>query len=803
MIQYSFWRSGWLISTLLTLLFLAAHLTEFAPIQNLELKAYDLAVQAKMQPADELIAIVSIDDNSVSRLGRWPWPQEILADVVNKLSNAGAKLIGLDIFYNKSALPDEKQELADAVKRSGSTLLPIYLWIGHNPNPPTSDIPAYISRMSMISTAPTDDKASPLAATNMRFSFPQLSEAAAGIGHFTLQPDSDGIVRSEPLAIAYAGHLYPSISLVQAGKHQNIPIGDIRISTGTDIEFGAINIPAYPHLQLLPMFHGDSQGGNYATYSFHDIYSGNISPDMFSNKIVLIGFTATELAQTYATPVNSQMADVEFNAHVLQSILDETFFKRPLWADRVELLLLLVIGFYLILLLPRLTTKVAVTASLALLLLLVASNFILLTGSMIWLQTISAACLLFFGHALHLARDYSIAVHRQPEDPNPDSTNKTLALSFQGQGMLDMAFEKLRKCTVNDEILTLLYNLGLDFERKRHLHRAISVFEYIDGHRADYRDVRARLILLRNAQEEAFQSGKTAGIPHILFTSDNRPMLGRYEVIREIGKGAMGTVYLGQDPKINRRVAIKTMALSEEFEASELEGVKKRFFHEAEVAGMLNHPNIVTIYDVGEEHDLAYIAMEFLDGEDLTPFTKKPNLLPATTTLKIIAKVADALKYAHKRGVVHRDIKPANIMILKNKVVKVTDFGIAHISEESKIKGVAVMGSPAYMSPEQLAGKILDGRSDLFSLGVTLYELLTGERPFRGETLTKLVFKIAKESHPNIRQKCPGLPECIYGLIDGLLHKNSAERIGSSDEVIEALLQGLQQLNKGGQSSGC
>ena len=791
-------KSGWLISSLLTLLFLAAHVTDFAPVRNLELKAYDLAVRASMQPADERIAIVSIDDNSVSLLGRWPWPQPILADMVNKLSDAGAKVIGLDIFYNKSATADGEQELAEAVMRSGNTLLPIYLWLGRNQNPATSGIPAYITRMGMKTAPPIDDRATPLAASNLRFSFPQLSEAAAGLGHFTRERDSDGAVRSEPLAISYAGHLYPSISLVQAGAYMNIPIGDIRINANHEVELGAMNIPAFPQTRFFPKFYGDRMSNSFTAYSFHDIYTDKIDPGVFSNKIVLIGFTATELAQTYDTPINDRMTDVEFNAHVLQSILTESFFSRPDWAAKAELILLLIIGFYLVLLLPRLEEHQGIIVSAVLLLLLIAANFFLLTTLSIWLQTISAACLLLFGHALHSARDYSIAVRRrEAEDPDPDSTNKMLALSLQEQGMLDMAFEKLRKCTINDEILSLLYNLGLDFERKRHLHRAISVFEYIDEYCDDYRDIQRRISMLRNAQEEAFKAGKSAGIPHILFTTDNRPMLGRYEVLREIGKGAMGTVYLGQDPKINRKVAIKTMALSEEFAADELDDVKKSFFHEAEVAGMLNHPNIVTIYDVGEEHDLAYIAMEYLEGEDLNPFTKKGNLLPRTSVLKIIGKVSVALKYAHKRGVVHRDIKPANIMVLKNKVVKVTDFGIAHITEESKIKGAAVMGSPAYMSPEQLSGKILDGRSDLFSLGVTLYELLAGERPFRADSLKKLMYKIAKEPHPDIREKCPDLPECVCKLVDGLLQKEPAERTGNSDEVTESLLAGLRQISQG------
>ena len=211
-----------------------------------------------------------------------------------------------------------------------------------------------------------------------------------------------------------------------------------------------------------------------------------------------------------------------------------------------------------------------------------------------------------------------------------------------------------------------------------------------------------------------------------------KPMLGRYEVEKELGKGAMGVVYLGKDPKIGRVVAIKTMALSQEFEADELKDVKERFFREAETAGRLTHPNIVTIYDAGEEHDLAYIAMEFLKGKDLTPYIKPDTLLPLDKVLSIVARVADALAYAHKNNVVHRDIKPANIMYdLEGDSVKVTDFGIARITDSSKTKTGMVLGTPSYMSPEQLAGKKIEGRSDLFSLGVTLYQLSCGKLPFR------------------------------------------------------------------------
>ena len=260
-------------------------------------------------------------------------------------------------------------------------------------------------------------------------------------------------------------------------------------------------------------------------------------------------------------------------------------------------------------------------------------------------------------------------------------------------------------------------------------------------------------------------------------------MLGRYEIEKELGKGAMGVVYLGRDPKINRVVAIKTMALSQEFEADELVEVKERFFREAETAGRLNHANIVTMFDAGEEHDLAYIAMEFLKGKDLVPYSKQGNLMPLPRVMSIVARVADALSYAHENNVVHRDIKPANIMYEpESDQVKVTDFGIARITDSSKTKTGMVLGTPSYMSPEQLAGKKIDGRSDLFSLGVMLYQMSCGKLPFEGDSVAQLMFRIANEPHPDVRSVNPDLPDCLVAIIDKALVKDPEARYQTGAE---------------------
>ena len=268
-----------------------------------------------------------------------------------------------------------------------------------------------------------------------------------------------------------------------------------------------------------------------------------------------------------------------------------------------------------------------------------------------------------------------------------------------------------------------------------------------------------------------------------------KPQLGRYEIIKELGKGAMGMVYLGNDPKISREVAIKTMALSQEFEGDALQDAKERFFREAETAGRLNHPNIVTMLDAGEEHDLAYIAMEFLKGSDLADNVKPDTLLPPAAVFDIILKSADALDYAHSLNVVHRDIKPANIMYEpESKEVKITDFGIARITDSNKTKTGTILGTPSYMSPEQLAGKHVDGRSDLFSLAVMAFQMLSGELPFQGDSMAALMYQIANEPHPKIRSINPKLPPELEKFFDKGLAKDPDQRFATG----KALANGLK-----------
>jgi serine/threonine-protein kinase len=266
------------------------------------------------------------------------------------------------------------------------------------------------------------------------------------------------------------------------------------------------------------------------------------------------------------------------------------------------------------------------------------------------------------------------------------------------------------------------------------------------------------------------------------------PSIGRYELLEPIGRGAMGNVYLGRDPLINRILALKAIDLSVGYDNAECESTVEAFLREAAIAGSLSHPNIVTIFDVGESEDLAYIAMEYVRGHHLSEFATTDRLLPVDTVLDLIARAADALDYAHRRNIVHRDIKPANIMYdsLSNNL-KITDFGIAKLIDANRTRTGIVLGTPAFMSPEQLEGKNVNGHTDLFALGVSLYQLLTGQLPFRGASMTNLMFVIANEPHQSVTSVRAGLPQWLDEILDRALAKDPADRFESAAAMAAAL----------------
>ncbi len=829
--NWSFWKHDWFVGTLVTLVFLLAANTDL--MQSLERKAYDLGVRETTRVPSDKIAVIAIDDESIANLGRWPWPREIHAKMIDVLAAGHPKVIGYTVFFfepqvdaglsylykiadliSKPAIQqtteaaelnallldavrslNNDQKLSDSMAKANEVLLGTYFELGTPEGKPDQALPDYVERNNLPNVQMTNVAgATALPAKNVLVPIATLGSKALALGHLNSIPDVDGAVRTEPLLVDYYDQYFPSLSLMLAAKSLNLESKDIIVNLGESVDLGNHKVATDAAMQMHSFFYKDKDGRSaFPVDSFYDVYSGKISADKYRDKIVLIGASAAGVGTMQVTPISPAMSPVLILAHSVSSILKGDYFVTPAWASLAEMGVFLLIALYLILLLPRLSAGVGALVTASLFVALLVTHFALMMTKTLWLQLMLSAALLLVGHLLLTTKRYLLTEQgKQKSDADSAESNRMLGLAFQGQGQLDMAFDKLRKVPLDDSLMEVLYNLGLDFERKRQFNKAESIFKYMSSHNAKFRDLPQRLSQAHEMAETVILGGnntRSNSSSLVLGKSGmSKPMLGRYEIEKELGKGAMGVVYYGKDPKIGRVVAIKTVALSQEFEADELAEVKERFFREAETAGRLNHPNIVSIYDAGEEHDLAYIAMEFLKGRDLVPYTKPDHLLPLPKVINIIARVADALDYAHKQNVVHRDIKPANIMYDPDTdTPKVTDFGIARITDSSKTKTGMVLGTPSFMSPEQLAGKKIQGSSDLFSLGVSLYQLACGKLPFEGDSMAQLMYCIANEPPMSILSVNPELPQCLAEIIEKMLAKKIEDRYADGAEVAAAL----------------
>ncbi len=827
-----FWKSDWFLGLVVVLIMVSVAKSDL--LQSLERKAYDLGVAASARTPSDRVAVIAIDDASIANIGRWPWPRDVMAKMVDLLAAAQVKVIGNTVLFTEPqvdpgyvyitkllelaqrnagapgnapmvALLQEAEQalntdrkLAESQRKAGTVVLPMFFTVGAPRGRPDQALPDYVQQYAVA--AGGDPDALPIPTKSVLVPVGAIGRSAAGLGHLNASLDVDGGVRTEPLAVQYFDQFYPSLSMMMAAKSLNLGPADIKLTLGDSVSLGRLRISTDPELQMYTYFYKDRDGRPaFQVDSFYDVLTGKIPATKYRDKIVLIGATAAGVGATFVTPVSPAMAPVVTLAHSVSSILQEHFFIVPSWGDSAKLLVFLLVAAYLTVLLPRLKASLAATVTLGILVILIGVHFGLMTTRATWLQLMLPATLLLVGHLALVTKRFAMTERAKlRSDESSAESNRMLGLALQGQGRLDEAWDKFRQVPLAEAVLDNLYNLGLDFERKRQFNKAESVFRQLHAFNPKFRDLAQKISRAKQLSETVMLGGAgAAGRSNASILGDGsasveKPMLGRYQVEKELGKGAMGVVYLGRDPKIGRVVAIKTLALAQEFEADELTEVKERFFREAETAGRLSHPNIVTIYDAGEEHDLCYIAMELLKGEDLVPYTKPDKLLRVDKVLSLVARVADALGYAHKQGVVHRDVKPANVMYdPASDSVKVTDFGIARLTDSSKTKTGMVLGTPSFMSPEQLAGKKIDGRSDLFSLAGTLYQLLCGKLPFEGESMAQLMFKIANEAPPDVRSINPKVPPGIVAFLERAMVKDPDQRFQTGEAFAQALRASL------------
>ena len=558
-------------------------------------------------------------------------------------------------------------------------------------------------------------------------------------GFVDIRPDRDGVLRSTQFWQLTDGTMTPSLPVAVALANPEL-VNDPRLSKIEDTMYFSNYVP-------LPRLAAD------------DLLNGRFSEADIRNMTVFLDAEPPLAAATAMLPSGQYVTHSEIIAALLADVEQQRAIVAPIWVTAMEWLIPALLAVVAALFMPgrqRRNIVVLTTSTIAALILIE----LLLLNVLRVRMDLGRPILIFLGAGLLV---WWLAGKTRKQTVNAFKRGS----DFLAAGRLEPAFAEFRRCEPTETVAAVMYKLSLAFEDQSQPERAEAVLDWLK--RTHGATKASGLGVL----------GKTKGVPE---------RLGRYVIERKLGPGAMGAVYLAKDPRINRSVALKVIPLEKEFEDEELAEARIRFFREAESAGRLAHPNIVTVFDAGEDKHLAYIAMEYLQGTPLTKFTDPKKLLAPGKALELCARTAEALDYAHNQGVIHRDIKPANLLYnLRYDTLKISDFGVARMTDNNRTKTGIVLGTPMYMSPEQLNAETLTGHSDLFSLGVTLYELLTGEVPFKASNIAVLMTKITTEDPTPVSNRRAGVPPSVDAVLLKAMAKKPENRFTNGGEMSIAL----------------
>lgn len=566
----------------------------------------------------------------------------------------------------------------------------------------------------------------------------RLSEMTSHTGFMEFAPDDDGVLRRTNLWQLNGAIMSPSLPLAVALDNAEIPPSS-RMSASDDTVFLS-NYEELPRVAL------------------DEILFGDFASTRLNEATIFVDHEPALVGASAVLPSGQFVTRSELTAALIADIEADRAIVVPAWVGALQWLAPALLAILAVLFLPERDRRSIAVISIAAVVALLLLEMLLLYVLRVRLD-IGRPALIFIGVGL-----LSLWLAGNPKKATQDAFKR--GSDFLAAGRLEPAFAEFRRCSPSDTLATVMYKLSIAFEEQAKPERAEAVLEWMK-----------RTQGAREAKQK--KNAGVAGFPK---------RLGRYVIERRIGRGAMGAVYLAKDPRINRAVAVKAIPIEKEFEDEELKEARLRFFREAESAGRLTHPNIITVFDAGEDKGLAYIAMEYVPGIPLRDFTDPKRLLAPKRALELAASTAEALDYAHNQGVIHRDIKPANLLYNpKEGSLKISDFGVARITDNNRTKTGIVLGTPMYMSPEQLGAEKLTGHSDLFSLGVTLYELLIGEVPFKAGNIAALMTKITTEDPAPIAGKRAGLAPSIDAVLAKALAKRPEDRFSCGAEMAIAL----------------
>ena len=566
----------------------------------------------------------------------------------------------------------------------------------------------------------------------------RLAEITTHRGFMEFQPDDDGVLRRADLWQLNGAVMSPSLPLAIALDNDSLPPSR-RMSASDD----TVYLSNYHDLPRVPV---------------DEILFGDFASTQLNDATIFLDHEPALVGASAVLPSGQFVTHSELTAALIADLESDRTVMIPAWVGALQWLAPVLLAILAVLFLPERDRRSIGVICIATVVGLLLVEMLLLYVLRVRLD-VGRAALIFIGVGL-----LSLWLAGNPRKATKDAFKR--GSDFLAAGRLEPAFAEFRRCSPSDTLATVMYKLSIAFEEQAKPERAEAVLEWMKRTQG----------ALEARQKK--QVG-VAGMPK---------RLGRYVIERRIGRGAMGAVYLAKDPRINRAVAVKAIPIEKEFEDEELKEARIRFFREAESAGRLTHPNIITVFDAGEDKGLAYIAMEYVPGTPLRDFTDPKRLLAPKRALELAASTAEALDYAHNQGVIHRDIKPANLLYNpKEGSLKISDFGVARITDNNSTKTGIVLGTPMYMSPEQLGAENLTGHSDLFSLGVTLYELLIGEVPFKAGNIAALMTKITTEDPAPIAGKRSGLAPSIDAVLSKALAKRPDDRFSCGAEMAIAL----------------
>ncbi|MCH8027794.1 MAG: protein kinase [candidate division Zixibacteria bacterium] len=829
--------ASYIVFLLISILVATFYVNGFGPIESLQSSINDKL--QNLTASDEMVqnvVIVTIDGAAQDQYGSWPWGHDRIADLTAAIAGANPKVIVLDFELQENAAQEKAGNtkiLTEQLSWIDNLVIPYDIALATFRSSRTSN-PDYLFDYSLTVNDQLGimEENSSLLTRKLFLPAAKILKTRPKLGFSYIMPDDDRILRHQSMVMNYEGYYYPSVALMAAAVYEKVLPDMVKITEGQKIELGSrVTIPINEKSEFFLNFYKENP---FVKYSASQILGEGFNFGQLAGKAVLITVDKFENSEYFKTPVSDESPRYMITATTLSNLINRDMITIGFNSILYNLLLLFLLGGICAFVMPQISLLYRfVTLGIGLFLLINVNYFMLSSFNvLVELSYIGLEFVLFMAAAPML--ETSLVLGEEAEEirkkkAKEKAKKRMERLRLKAKSQSDGAEsdepvvreikasssdpENVVTAVLSGEEIKVTSAIEHDGKGSLGGSSAISFNDHqslnLDGDdSSDDDSEKARglsqkikldsepeiidpMSLDNAAAEEDEEDTRTLVSSDDSFNSTPQPAditkLGRYEVSGLLGKGAMGQVYMGKDPAINRPIALKTIRLDFVTDKNEMAELKERLHREAQAAGRLSHPNIVTIYDVGSEGDLQYIAMEYLEGQTLEEMIKRKVKFNYRIIAQIIVQICAAMDYAHKQGIVHRDIKPANIMIRSDYRVKVMDFGIARVESSSMTKTGIAMGTPNYISPEQLKGQQVDNKADIFSLGVVMYEMLLGKRPFKGENITSLIYSIIHTEPEKPSSINPQIPLLFDHIVLRALKKDPKERYQNALEITSDL----------------